>query len=225
MKSDRSPFRLLSAISVLIMPVAAPPSEAQQPPAAPASGVRYIPHHEAPPKVPKEVMWGPGKDIQAGIALTWRYGAPDQNTGLYVFGIYIRNQSGKTVTVTCPSFEGLSAPWDQTDYTTLIQTRDIFCTPHIQNPRGKKIDIAYKLGKEKHTFNLAPGEAVEVSHWMLRTMSRKGERGKDFTQVIYVDPGKYRLTCDLEATMGLNKRVSLRTAETTFEVTPDDLVH
>jgi len=200
-----------------------------QPPAAPATppqnGAPAVP--PASSEEPGNVAWGPGREVQAGLALVNRYGRPDQHTGLYVFGVYLRNRTNHLLNVTCPSFNGLTVPGDDTDYSTEIQTPSIFCTPHLEDSKGKSLEIGFHLGTEERDIALKPGQVVMVSHWMLRTIDRNAktpDRAK-FTLVAFAVPGKHRLSCEVNATWGEKdgRRTALRTGKASFDVTGEDL--
>jgi beta-lactamase regulating signal transducer with metallopeptidase domain len=197
-----------------------------QTPAAPAT----VPHGNAsrsvaaPPQEPAGIVWGPGREVQAGLALTSRYGSADQHTGLYVFGVYLRNRTSHTLNINCQSYDGLTVPGDNTEYETLIQSNLVYCTPHLLDSNGKPVDVAFKLGADNIQYSLGPGQVVLVSHWMLRTMDRtKGSTRAKYTLVALVEPGKYRMSCDVSASWGGGRRVILRTGETAFDVTRADV--
>ncbi|MCW3054021.1 MAG: hypothetical protein JWN14_3191 [Chthonomonadales bacterium] len=173
------------------------------------------------------VAWGPGREVQAGLAMTNRYGGADQHTGLYVFSVYLRNRTNRILNVNCPGFDGLTVPGDDTEYSTLIQTPSIFCSPHLEDSKGKAMDIGFHLGTDAREIALKPGQVVMVSHWMLRTIDReaKDERRAKFTLAAFVEPGKYRISCDVSATWGNKegKHTVLHTGKTAFDVTGEDL--
>jgi hypothetical protein len=175
--------------------------------------------------VPKDIAWGPGLEVQAGVRMANRYGHQDQHTGLYVFAVYVRNLTKRTLTVACPSFSGLSVPADRVSYTTIIQTDRIHCTPHIRNGRGQSVDVSYRLSADHLRYRIGPGQAAMVSHWMLRVMpsAAKGPDTAKYTQVAFVEPGMHRVACDVNASWGGRKRTALRTGEASFEVTAEDV--
>lgn len=153
-----------------------------------------------------------------------RYGRDDQHTGLYVFGVYLRNRTNHTLNVNCPSFDGLTVPGDDTDYTTLIQSPHIYCTPHLRDSTGRSVDVNFQLGAEESPFSIEPGQVVLVSHWMLRTMASqtKDVHNAKYTLVAFVAPGKHRMACDVNATWG-GRRTTLHTGEAAIDVTGEDV--
>jgi len=200
---------------------------AQSPPASAAIPGRDAPIAPAPSQEPAGVAWGPGREVQAGLAMTNRYGRADQHTGLYVFGVYLRNRTNRTLNIRCPSFNGLTVPGDDTDYSTQIQTPSIFCSPHLEDSNGKTVDIGFHLGTEEREIALKPGQVMMVSHWMLRTIDRaaRDERRAKFTLAAFVVPGKHQISCDVSATWGNKegKHTVLHTGKTAFDVTGEDL--
>jgi len=180
-------------------------------------------------RAPANISWGPGHIVQAGVAMYNRYGSPNQHTGLYVFGVYLRNVAKSTLTVRCPSFDGLSVPSDATGYTTLIQSFSTFSTPHIRDSKGKPVPVTYKLGTDEKSVTLRPGEVVMVSHWMLRAMrsgTRKAE-GWSYDLVAFGTTGTYRVGCDVKVAWsdGDEAHSLLHTGEAKIEVTNDDLAY
>jgi hypothetical protein len=210
----------------------APPGDGgaqSNPPAAPATEHRdgAALHGVPASQAPAGIAWGPGNEVQAGLVLTGRYGSPEQHTGRYVFGVYLRNGTEQTLSVNCPSFRGLSVPWDQIEYSTRIQSPLIYCSPHIQDGRGKPVDVKFRPGADRIQFSIGPGQVVEVAHWMLRTMDRraKGPETASYTQVAFVEPGKYRVSCDVSGSWGAkgSRPKTLRTGEVVFDVTKTDV--
>jgi hypothetical protein len=210
----------------------APPGDGgaqRNPPAAPAKEHRDVTPRSGVPAshAPAGVAWGPGRELQAGLVLEGRYGSPQQHTGLYVFGVYLRNRSRQALSVDCPSFAGLSVPWDETDYSTLVQSPLIYCSPHVRDGRGKPVDVKFRPGTDRIQFAVGPGQVVYVAHWMLRTMDRraKGSNTASYTQVAFVEPGKYRVYCDVSASWGTKggRPTTLRTGDVAFDVTATDV--
>jgi hypothetical protein len=118
-------------------------------------------------------------------------------------------------------------PGDDTDYTTLIQSDLVYCSPHIRDSKDQPVDVRFRLGAEESRIVLDPGQVVMVSHWMLRTMDRqaKSSESAKYTLVAFVDPGKHRVSCDVSARWGSQggRRTALRTGELAFDVTGADL--
>jgi hypothetical protein len=109
------------------------------------------------------------------------------------------------------------------------QSRSIYCSPTIRDHTGKPLDVAWKMGTERLKYILKPGEIAQVSHWMLRTKAPElnGAGTWSNTQVAFVEAGKYRVACDLNASWGdkSDQQAALRTGEVAFEVTKADLVN
>ncbi len=213
-------FALAAAILALSAPALGQPPPAAS--ALPGRADQPLPAL-APADVPKDIAWGKGREIQAGLRLSWRYGHADQHTGLYVFAVYVRNVTQRTLTVSGPGFPGLCVPSDRISYTTLVQTTRIYCTPRIADASAKAVAVKYRLSDDQQRWALGPGQAAIVSRWMLRTLpvaARKPET-EGYTQVAFVEPGKYRLACDVAASWP--RRATQRTGEVGFEVTAEDL--
>jgi hypothetical protein len=204
--------------------------EAQsKPPAAPATmhrGDAALPPIPAS-AVPSDIVWGPGHEVQAGLVLAGRYGNADQHTGLYVFGVYLRNRTRHTLNVNCQSFSGISVPSDGVSYTPIVQSPSIYCSPHVWDSKGRQVEVRYDLGVGDSQYALGPGQVATVSHWMLRTKDSraKGSGRWSNNQVAFVEPGKYRVSCDVSTSWGSkgDRRTLLRTGEAAFEVTGVDL--
>jgi len=200
----------------------APPASPipQQPSESPLPG---IPASQAP----AGMVWGPGREVQAGLMLLSRYGGPDQHTGRYVFAVYVRNRTNRTLTVSCPGFGGLSVPSDGLKYTTLFQSPMIFCTPHLADSNGKPVEMKYKESADMRQFTLAPGELAYLSHWMLRAKDVKSKASSLSSdhQVAFVKPGTYHLRCDVKSMWkGKPDRLGvLLTGVLSFDVTAADL--
>ena len=185
----------------------------------------------APFQEPADIVWGPGREVQAGLRV--RLWATDQHAGRFIFDVYVRNRTKRTLNVNCLSFTGLSVPSDS-DYTTEVQSDTIYCTPHLRDGSGRPIDINFRQGVDNSQYVLAPGQVVNVSHWMLRTMNRdekmnhnpKGTNKAGYTQVAFVEPGKHRMTCDVSVSVSpgsSSRRATLRTGEAVFDVTEADV--
>jgi hypothetical protein len=146
---------------------------------------------------------------------------------MYVFDVYIRNVSKQAITVDCPSYDGLSVPGDDSAYTTLIQNLQIYCSPSIKDGRRKPVSVSFRQGTNHTGIPVGPGQCVMVSHWMLRTMkpAAKTHETAKYTQVAFVEPGKYTISCSLRASWGSSerRRAMLSTGELGFNVTDEDL--
>ncbi len=172
-------------------------------------------------KEPADIVWGPEGDVQAGLrARLW---AAPQHAARFIFDVYIRNRTKQALNVSCPSFAGLTVPTDS-DYSTELQSNLIYCTPHLQDSKGKAVEVAFKPGEEDSQFVLLPGQAVNVSHWMLRTIDirAKGSQRADHTLVAFVESGKHRLYCDVSVSRG-SQRTMLRTGKAAFDVIGADV--
>jgi hypothetical protein len=208
------------------------PQRCQAVPDPPPTAPSKSPYASSRPAVassqePAGIAWGPGREVQAGLLLGGRYGGVDQRTGLYVFDVYIRNVSKQAITVDCPGYDGLSVPGDDRAYTTLKQNFQIFCSPSIKDSGGKPVSVSFREGKNHAGIPVGPGQCVMVSHWMLRTikLASKTPEQSRFTQVAFVDPGKYAVTCSLRASWGSRdgRRAMLSTGKLGFNVTDEDL--
>lgn len=171
-----------------------------------------------------DITWGSGRDVQAGLrARLW---ATDKHASRFIFDVYLRNCTKETLNVTCPSFDGLSVPLDGVDYTTKIQSNSMYCSPHVRDSKGKKVDVGYHIGTENQQYLLAPGQIALVSHWMLRTMGKSTQTNQKAhqTQVAFVEPGKHRIQCEVSASWGNKGELrKLRTGEASFDVTGADI--
>lgn len=234
------PKRTLSALVLSTTPLAAfalvarssgqPPARGavapSQPPAVAATLQRG---EEASPvavpfQEPSDIAWGAGREVQAGLRV--RLWATSQHAARFIFDVYLRNPTKHTLHVTCPSFAGLCVPTDA-DYSTLVQSDSIYCSPHLRDSNGRAVDVDFHLGTQDRQYTIEPGQVVYVSHWMLRTMGRgaqETEKAK-YTQVAFVEPGKHRMTCDVSAGWGSKgeRRTRLRTGEVAFDVTAVDV--
>lgn len=197
-----------------------------QPPAAPTTLQRgdASPPAAAPSQEPADIVWGPGREVQAGLRV--RLWATDQHAGRFIFDVFLRNRTKHTLNVTCPSYPGLTVPTDGL-YTTLIQSELIYCTPHLRDSNGRRVDVGFRLGSDDRQYTLEPGQGVEVSHWMLRTMDRgaQGTARANYTLVALVAPGMHRMSCDVSASWDSKggRRTLLRTGEVAFDVTEADV--
>lgn len=224
--------RYMAGWTAMVVALAA---SAQAPPASSSGSPRDrgIRPGVAGTGVRPDIAWGPRTNVQAGLALVGRYGGKDQHTGLYVFGVYIRNTTKRPLPVVCPSFDGLSVPSDRVSYTTLVQSDRIYCTPHMVGPGGKAVAILTQPGTDLRRYELLPGQVAMVSHWMLRTLPKDlrdvpgGPSGyaREYTQVAFVAPGRYRMVCDVGAQWGEvgGRLPTPRTGQVAFEVTEADL--
>ena len=114
-------------------------SPASQAPATTQRDAALLPGMAAS-DVPNDIAWGPGREVQAGVR--GRPWATNQHAGLFTFDVYIRNRTNHVLTVSCPSYSGYSVASDDTDYTTLVQSPLIYCTPHIRDGRGRPVDVS-----------------------------------------------------------------------------------
>ncbi len=173
---------------------------------------------------PDGIAWGPGREVQAGVRS--RLWAAPQHMARFVFDVYLRNRTKRTLTVTCPSRADLSVASDA-PYWTAIQSDPIYCAPHLRDTGGSPVDIVFKLAEKDSQIAISPGQAVRISHWMLRTMDRttKASHKEILTQVAFVESGRHRMSCDVSASWGGKggRRMMLRTGETAFDVTAVDV--
>ena len=197
-----------------------------QQPAAPATILRDDAALPVAPasEVPSDIAWGPVREVQAGVrARLW---AASHHASRFIFDVYLRNCTKHTLNATCLSYSGLSVPTDSS-YGTEVQSDLIYCSPHLRDSDGRRVDVSFRLGTEDRQYAIEPGQVVYISHWMLRTINRqaKGTQRANYTQVALVEPGKHRMSCDVSVSWGSKgeRRAMLRTGEAAFDVTADDV--
>jgi hypothetical protein len=167
------------------------------------------------------IVWGSGHEVQSGLrARLWTDG---KNVGRFIFDVYLRNKTDRSLTVECPGNAGTSAPTDAGN-TTLVQADKIYCSPIMEDKHGKLIDVGVRQGTDQRLYKIAPGQVILISHWMLQTRSNQAELAprKGETLVAYVSPGTYLMSCDVKAKWE-DQSSELRTGKVPFKVLETDV--
>jgi hypothetical protein len=194
-----------------------------QPEAVP---IPLTPRHHALPITPVEkaeggIIWGAGREVQAGLRIRLR--VRGEQPGQFLFDVFLRNKTDRPLTVKCPWSSGPSEPAGAGD-NSRAQSDRIYCSPIMEDKHGKPVDLDLRQGTEERKYSLAPGQIVQISHWMLRTRSNQAQNSNRMgqTQVAYVSPGAYLMSCGVKAEWE-GQISDIRTGKVPFDVLKADV--